>query len=1089
MNSPDVPAPADQLLRHYSRWNRLAWPLTILAIGLGAVLAAAWWQHPSPAKVDHWGSLPLWWVGSMGVILCMAVGVWLVQRKSLLRHAQRLDDRLHAKNRLETAAAYRHDAGVLASAQREEAAAFLRQQPAAPSRRAPLIGLAILVAALVVLHGVTFLSWSRPWLKAPLAVAKPAATPAPPELPKARIKWKLPKAETKAVPIEEVPLQAVAASSSGLRNLSLEIAVNGQSKLSVPIPADELKAEGAHPIQTSIYLDQVEVEPFDVVSYYLRAERIDARKLPETTSTVQFVQIKRFRDDVREMRGGEGNAGFALITALKVAQLRLLKENFVLGHTDLGQDNEDWKRENGRVGSEEAALEKKTGEAIEQLIQESVPAEIINLLTQAKPVMKEAAEKIVTVANVPALMPQGKALSLITEVEKYMHKAVARDGIVHGKKPSVDDPFHDKQQIEMKQRFKTVAGELEVLAAAQAKLADDLAKTDAANPPPTPAPVDTGKTPDPDEISGTPTERQTQISQRIGAILNGKVFNPEITGHLEKGHEEALGSLRQLDAGDPPAAREPAATAARELKLAAEAMDRAGKEEAKELFAETQRELNDAAAKASEAASQQNEKDARQNAEQAAKEAEDSAKKLADEAKAQQETGSGDAAKRLAALANAIHSEAARKALEGLRAQPRDPAHAKAAADQLRQLADRTALLRQPEPLTKEEIARLAEQLEGIRANMLRLAANDALTKPGNAGTEKPRAPTSGVGERKKEDAKADESGSKAPGKEGSNPPGDGEAEAKNDSPGAQASAKRTQPPGSGQGKPEQKGAGKGEQGEQPGKGKGEQKERQSQGEGKGKQPGERPGKGQNPASQGQGGEGQPAEGKPGQSPGKGNGEGEGDGDGTAQNTKPTGQPGSAGQGNAKGRPSNENLQQTTGKGDGPGPGDDSDLGDTYGSKTGELQFTDLKPGKAPTQKPIYTDHASREAQTHDPQQAKEKFARELMEEVREDTQTAATVVPGSTALTEMREALQDVPVEMHYADWAAFFARIDPALMGLIHALRAQEDTAARRQHLLTKKDAELAPPAYRAAVSDYFEQLSRDYRNAPPSSDASDE
>ena len=44
-------------------------------------------------------------------------------------------------------------------------------------------------------------------------------------------------------------------------------------------------------------------------------------------------------------------------------------------------------------------------------------------------------------------------------------------------------------------------------------------------------------------------------------------------------------------------------------------------------------------------------------------------------------------------------------------------------------------------------------------------------------------------------------------------------------------------------------------------------------------------------------------------------------------------------------------------------------------------------------------------------------------------SQTAATVVPGSTALTEMREALHDVPVEMHYADRAAFFARIDPAV------------------------------------------------------------
>jgi hypothetical protein len=36
-------------------------------------------------------------------------------------------------------------------------------------------------------------------------------------------------------------------------------------------------------------------------------------------------------------------------------------------------------------------------------------------------------------------------------------------------------------------------------------------------------------------------------------------------------------------------------------------------------------------------------------------------------------------------------------------------------------------------------------------------------------------------------------------------------------------------------------------------------------------------------------------------------------------------------------------------------------------------------------------------------------------------------------------------------------------------------------RQHELSDQLAEQAPPAYRAAVADYFERLSRDYQ-APP-------
>jgi len=57
------------------------------------------------------------------------------------------------------------------------------------------------------------------------------------------------------------------------------------------------------------------------------------------------------------------------------------------------------------------------------LIQDGLPAEIVNLLSQAQPLMADAAGKIRATANEPAVPSQGKALGLITEIEKLKRSA------------------------------------------------------------------------------------------------------------------------------------------------------------------------------------------------------------------------------------------------------------------------------------------------------------------------------------------------------------------------------------------------------------------------------------------------------------------------------------------------------------------------------------------------------------------------------------------------------------------------------------------------------------------------------------------
>ena len=161
----------------------------------------------------------------------------------------------------------------------------------------------------------------------------------------------------------------------------------------------------------------------------------------------------------------DANKNLALFVQLKLAQLKAMKENFILAHTDLAVTDPVRVKENDRVGKNQGDLSAKTEEVVQNFIQAGYPAEMIDLLRQAEAPMDDASKKILATQNVAAIPPQEKALNLIVEVEKFFHKVMADPQSKSPPPPaSPNDPFKDKQQHEMKKRSETAAGQLEQLA-------------------------------------------------------------------------------------------------------------------------------------------------------------------------------------------------------------------------------------------------------------------------------------------------------------------------------------------------------------------------------------------------------------------------------------------------------------------------------------------------------------------------------------------------------------------------------------------------------------------------------------------------
>lgn len=745
------PNSTDRLVHHQHRWARNAWPLAIIAAGLGTTLAVDWTWHPSLAQVVHWGSLPQWWAGGVALTLVVALAMWFSRRHDLSGSATVLDEELDAKNRLETATVLQGDDSPLARAQRVETEDFIQRKHVSNSRATALVGLRTLVAILVMAHFVTLLCWARPWnspaneagsgvkLAALQKQEKPPVKPAEAAIPKASIEWVSPESEINATAIEEVPLKASASSTSGLRNLMLDVEVNGESRLKTPVAQDELKTPGKHTIETSIYLDQLAVQPFDIVSYSLRAQQIDDHNLPDTVSEIQFVEIKPLRQDVAICDCEGPSQCFNYIAAIKAAQLRLMKENHVLANSDLGKNNTEWKTDNKRVGDEQLQLADKTSDVATMLMTKNASFNIVSRVQEAQPFMTGAGKKIQATENQPALASQGRALALITEVEKYLKDKVSQ---AQSKVPKVADPFK-KKQVDPKFKM-TRAAQIALLAREQARLAGDLAHPELADAVP-----EQSTKPDPDKIEGTPGQRQTQICGRLDELVKNPALAPEVVDHLEKGRSQAQTSQQRIDEKNFPAALEPASEAARELRLASAAINNAGDKVAKNELADALRALNHASDLLRQAAQADSDEAARVQTAAAAKATDEAAQKLAEAALAQQENGSTNAAERMKAVAELMHSEALKKNLAQLQATPRDAAMLQAAAARLDALAERAAQARNQGPLSKAELARLVDRMERAQASLQRLASTSpkAGKTPGqNPGQNQGQNPGKGKG-------------------------------------------------------------------------------------------------------------------------------------------------------------------------------------------------------------------------------------------------------------------------------------------------------------------------------------------------------
>ncbi|TSJ76727.1 hypothetical protein [Rariglobus hedericola] len=616
----------DHLVRTQHRRRRytlLVWTLALALIA--AVLALAIhirWLPPS-FVIGHW---------IFGISSAIALTTWFARARRLDENhvARDLDTEWQLKARVEAAAELASDRSALAAAQRADAAQRLAGRRL-PRALAWHTGQLTLILALIFLFIESTVFTIR-------IFAKPPAPPPPPEDISASIEWRAPESELKATSIEEIPLAASADTRTGFRSMSLEISVNGEPRLSLPLDAATIKTlakPGTHAVKLPLYLDEISPAEFDIVAYHLRADRETREPAPVVTSPLQFIQIRPARDDVEKRKGG-GKTGqcASLIAALKSAQLSLLKQNFLLAHASIPKTAPAWTDANTSVATDQALLATKADEVRAFAITEQLPALVVDNLTQVVPLMNEAAKLIGAVENEAAARPQGRSLALITEIEKILRKIISEGGTPGTPPPPAPaDPFKDAQRYKMPPRKDTPAGQLEQLAKDQSEQAE---KTD-------PSPSSGDKKPQPSAAE------QSELARRAEELAKNQKLSEAAQKAAAQAARDAAAAANQLKQGDVSAARAPAQAAAQTLRDAAAAQEKAGRDAARAALEAARRALNEAAREPNAAAR--------------AEKIDAVARQLHEAAIEQQQSGSAEAARQLEAAAReaAKAAEAARK--------------------------------------------------------------------------------------------------------------------------------------------------------------------------------------------------------------------------------------------------------------------------------------------------------------------------------------------------------------------------------------------------------------------------------------------
>ena len=244
-----------------------------------------------------------------------------------------------------------------------------------------------------------------------------------------------PGRDVKATKLEEVKIVAEATDDYGVDKFSLMYRVGaGELKeiefetASNPVVDNVSKhlQSGTH----TFYLEEYDVEPGEIISYYAHAVDNNTLTGPsKSSSEIYFIEIKPFNQNLAEGEPSEGSMPNPFL-GLIATQKQIIRETWKHVNSQPSPITTEFETAVKSTGKKQSELKDQTQQVIDQLstaMQDSqIAPEIMMNLEEAIDMMGEATDHLNAVRPTEAIPPEQAALELLTKVNLEIPKMLSQ---------------------------------------------------------------------------------------------------------------------------------------------------------------------------------------------------------------------------------------------------------------------------------------------------------------------------------------------------------------------------------------------------------------------------------------------------------------------------------------------------------------------------------------------------------------------------------------------------------------------------------------------------------------------------------------
>ena len=244
---------------------------------------------------------------------------------------------------------------------------------------------------------------------------------------------KEPGRDIKATKLEEVRVLAEATDDYGVENMTLMYSIGSGEARELPVETIEVKAEKIISGAYVFYLEELDVEPGELISYYAQATDNNTRTGPGTsTSELYFIEVRPFNERYMQMdaEGQQAQQEGQPFPNLIADQRTIIKKTWKHIHSRPSSMTEDYQSAVKQIGKEQDQLKDKTQRVTDELSMSmrdaNVDPEMLMNLEGAVGKMGEASDELFAIKPKEALPHEQDALELLTKAMMELDKVLTQ---------------------------------------------------------------------------------------------------------------------------------------------------------------------------------------------------------------------------------------------------------------------------------------------------------------------------------------------------------------------------------------------------------------------------------------------------------------------------------------------------------------------------------------------------------------------------------------------------------------------------------------------------------------------------------------